>query len=334
MTIEKPGRALKRGPSLTGTVMIDTYRGSPRVRKWPRKRGTTVSAKTKEQMEWFRQANLLAKYAAPVEQKTALKATENSPLLPRDIQLMAMAGRIFMIELDDGRTIYPMAARRDVSASLDVLGQQPGDILFRGPEFWSPVPQAQAGYVLTSGGPGQAPAWAPPGGSTGLPAMRGFFWDNPTFSTATVATKGRLWVPWQATTIQGLSALIGGGEAGAIFKFQVAEVNQTSGQIEIIQVLAESDTFTLPNDVTNIMTQRFTNPVQLLENVPYYLAVTRTDAGTSGECRAAFTNDGNETITIGGEQPPGTYSFAAIDLAPGQISNIPGTAIYTVWPYA
>lgn len=115
----------------------DVSNGAERVRAWPRSRG---KAKTKEQadsQEKFRQIQKAMPYVAPNFYQTMVDGTRNSPLLPRDVFTMIMNARMYAFILPDGRTLWPVAGRTDVSESLDVLGNaQQGDTLVRGPDFW------------------------------------------------------------------------------------------------------------------------------------------------------------------------------------------------------
>jgi hypothetical protein len=61
-----------------------------------------------------------------------------------------------------------MAARQDISDSLDVLAQTPGTMLWRGSEFWQAIePSDTPGYVLTSAGLVAPPSWEAPSGGGG-----------------------------------------------------------------------------------------------------------------------------------------------------------------------
>lgn len=159
----------RRGPSLTGRLMVDTTRGVLRVRRWPKKRGTPKSEAQRFWIDWFRQANFLAKYADPAQLTRAITLTENSGLYPRDIILKAMRGRYAWWIDDAGWKWFPMAAIQNVSDTLDVLGQTVGDILYRAADRWRGLTAGAAGEVLTAQGPGQPPAWLPTGGGGGVP---------------------------------------------------------------------------------------------------------------------------------------------------------------------
>lgn len=138
-----------RGPSLRGVIMIDATRGTPRVRKWPKKRRIKKGSKQYEQMEWWFQANRMHKYITAREQIVIMEATKGTPLLPRDLFVMLAASRVYGIASPGNRTAYPTVARKDVSESLDLLGITPGYILVRGVDEWSAVPIPSSG----------APAW-------------------------------------------------------------------------------------------------------------------------------------------------------------------------------
>lgn len=152
--------------SSRGAVVVSDWRGAIRVSKWPRKRGKPTHPAVLWWNEWFRQANILAKYAPAEFQSTARRATSQSALMPRDVMIMAMRGRLFTFEIEGLGTVYSVAGRQDVSTALDLIGKQPGSLLYRSPEMWVPVPIGSAGQVLTVGA-NLAPEWQPPSGGGG-----------------------------------------------------------------------------------------------------------------------------------------------------------------------
>lgn len=162
------GRSTKaepKPPSFRGAIVVDQTRGSLRIRAWPRKRGKPRHPEVIRTTGWFswqiRAWNVLP---ARVRMDAAAMANR-TPWLPRDLWLAAQAGRLWAIDLEDGTTIWPMAAIHTLSESLDILTQAPGSLIVRGPTLWQPIPAGPAGYVLTSAGPGQVPIWAPTGAS-------------------------------------------------------------------------------------------------------------------------------------------------------------------------
>ncbi len=140
-------------------MMIDTVRGVLRVRKWPRKYGKPRSALQAYWVDWFKQANLLAKYADAMSQRRAIEMTKGSGLYPRDVLLKAMRGRLYWWIDDTGWKWFPMAGISDISGALEVLGQTIGDVLVRATDRWRPALEGAAGKVLTHQGPAAAPKW-------------------------------------------------------------------------------------------------------------------------------------------------------------------------------
>lgn len=136
------GKLVTRRPSLKGVLMQDVSQGAERVRAWPKKRGKGVDAAQKERMEWFRQAQWAAKYCDPRMIQTFAEATKGTPLLPRDLMTMMLAGRWLEFTMPDGRVITSVQSKQDVSRSLDVLGSGVGYTLVRGEEYWEfqPIP--------------------------------------------------------------------------------------------------------------------------------------------------------------------------------------------------
>jgi len=149
----------QRMASYRGRLMIDTVRGVLRVRKWPKKRGTPRSALQRFWIDWFTQANLLAKYADPMSQVRAIEMTKGTGLYPRDVLLSAMRGRLYWWADETGWKWFPMAATQDVSNSLDTLSQVIGSVLVRAVDRWRSVVGGVAGQVLTYQGDAAPPTW-------------------------------------------------------------------------------------------------------------------------------------------------------------------------------
>jgi len=147
--------------------MIDAVRGVLRVRKWPKKRGTPTSARQRLWIEWFRQANELAKYADPMSQVRAIEMTKASGMYPRDVLLKAMRGRLYFWADTAGWKWFSVAARQDISDTLDVLAQTVGNILVRAKDRWKPPAAGVLDDVLTLKGADLVPEWSPAAGGGG-----------------------------------------------------------------------------------------------------------------------------------------------------------------------
>lgn len=172
--------------------MIDTVRGVLRVRKWPRKRGTPKSALQRHWIDWFKQANLLAKYVDPVQQARAIEMTKGSGLYPRDVILSAMRGRLYWWADETGWKWFPMAAILDISKTFDILGQTVGDMFYRATDRWRAIPAGAVDEVLTAQGPGVAPAWLPAAGG-GTPFGGCLLWSSATQNVNNKSWKALDW---------------------------------------------------------------------------------------------------------------------------------------------
>lgn len=157
--LQRGGRAGKRGPSFKKSLTLSERDGRLIGSKWPRKMPGPLSERHQFEMERFRQAQLVAKYAPAREQIIAIEVTAGTPLLPRDIITMAIYGRLFAIDIEGIGTVYPEAWRLDIQAALDVFGSPIGALLTRHPGTWSIIPPGPAGSALTSQGPGQNLIW-------------------------------------------------------------------------------------------------------------------------------------------------------------------------------
>jgi len=159
-----PGKMRKptgatRPPSLRGAIIIDETRGAPRVRAWPRPRGSDRHPTNVFWTNWLRWATYLYRYY-PAQLKADLEQqTAGTPWMPRDVAISAMRARAWNFTGPDGRTYYPMAARDDISNSLDIIAQLPGQMLFRSSGLWVPIPGGNPGQQLTYVSEDDPPAW-------------------------------------------------------------------------------------------------------------------------------------------------------------------------------
>lgn len=160
-TDDNYGKVRPRKPSFRGQAYAYVSGGEVRVAAWPAKRKRGHRSQLTEEQEWFRQAQWASKYWPAQMQAQCAEAVKGTPLMPRDIMTMIMAGRAFCWVSEDGWKVYSVAARNDVSESLDVISQYPGSMLFRNSELWVPITGGTPGYKLTYKGENVPPAWEP-----------------------------------------------------------------------------------------------------------------------------------------------------------------------------
>lgn len=84
-------------------------------------------------------AQRMTKYMAPRMYQEMMKQVEGSPLLPRDVMTMMLYNRLYAFVLPSGRILWPMPAYYDVSETLDVITNTPGETIVRGVDGWEPV---------------------------------------------------------------------------------------------------------------------------------------------------------------------------------------------------
>jgi hypothetical protein len=89
-------------PALRKGVVIDTVRGSVRVRKWPKARGKPRSRQTQLQNEWFADIMRKLKYLPSDAVEFAIQASKGTGLYPRDVLMMQLTKSNVDIEQEDG----------------------------------------------------------------------------------------------------------------------------------------------------------------------------------------------------------------------------------------
>jgi len=177
----------RRLPSMKDGLVFDVTRGTLRVRRWPRKRPGTMPAEQAFWVDWFKQANRLTKYVDGASTIRAMQITKNTGMYPRDILLKAMRGRYVTWKDQFGWIWSSMAARGDISQSLDILAQTVGNVLVRGATYWLAAANEGLGNVLTSMGPGNPAQWvAPVTGQTQIEAPGSPIFPDNTKSTYTI----------------------------------------------------------------------------------------------------------------------------------------------------
>lgn len=221
-------------------LMVDTVRGSLRVRNWPRPRPTRSDIQ-RDREKKFGDVQRLWRVTAPELQKVFTESAKGSPFLPRDLYTAAMYGRLFQLQFEGtGRVMSSMAQRKDVSESLDTLGSVSGMALVRGAELWEAADPAPDGYVLASNGPGAAPSFRNVAAATGQriysPAGLG------ELNTFARATRGNVIFVEEEITIYSLRPMIDAAAAGVNYVGYVVFI----GVSWLVTAVAKSTIYTTP----------------------------------------------------------------------------------------
>lgn len=259
-------------PAQKGYYYVRQWRGQLVLCKWPRKRGRGVDPATKARNDDFKQANWLCRYLDARQIMTARNAAQGTPLMPRDLLVSAMYGRLYAFAREGGGTAFSRAMVSDVSHNLDIIGQTPGDLLARGTDGWEPVHGGDAGKVLTSQGPNQPPAWTAGGGGGGSRAMSVL--PGGSASASAYATKGIFFDPLLPITAFGLIADFDQYAAGTYF----ATLASLSGN-NIGTILAQSSPQTGQSGAGVRRWFPFPSSVYCTPGTEYALMLTRSDQG-------------------------------------------------------
>jgi hypothetical protein len=267
-----PGKGKR--PALGGKIIYQTDRGQLKAQSWPRKRGKPKSPITRAQNEWFRQANLLAKYAPSDDQWMSIAVAKGSPWYPRDLLMSAMKGRLFEVLIIDGQEYRAVATRDDVSSDLDFLaGTVEGTIIVRGPDLWQALIPATAGRVLTANGAASMPSWQPGAGAGSFQRVAQI--PNTTFSSSAFACKGYPFRALEGFTISRvgtrLDATIGHTYKGHVFEIDASNV--------ITALIAETADVPASGTVAGPYIGDLTSPAAMVAGTRYVIAWSRTDGG-------------------------------------------------------
>ncbi|MEE8539999.1 MAG: hypothetical protein V3S54_09285 [Woeseiaceae bacterium] len=263
-----PGKSL----ALKSSLMIYVNRGALIAAWWPKKRGRPKSLITQEQNEWFRQANLLAKYADGQAQWMAIEVSKGSPWYPRDLHVSAMKGRLFETINIDGQEYRAVAVRDDVSSDLDFLaGTEVGTIIVRGSDLWQQLIPGPTGRVLTSFGPDALPQYLTPGGSDAKTLATAI--PKTTFSSFAAATKGDLFKAQSTFQVHEMgtriNATVNHVYRGSIFRLDAAW--------KILEIVAETADIVSSGTFIQSYSAPLITPVVLTSATIYGIAWSRRD---------------------------------------------------------
>lgn len=224
-------------PSYTGNITTYVRNGRLIYAKYRKKSGKPKSQITRDQNEWFRQANLLAKYAPSDDQWMVIEVAKGGPWYPRDLLMSAMRGRLFEVLIIDGQEYRAVAVVEDVSSDLDfVAGTVEGTLLVRGASLWQALVPTTAGHVLTSNGADTLPSYQAGGGGGGASLATQF--PLTSYSGSAYAWKGFNFIADRTFNITNLSAIIN-ATSGHKYRGSVIEYNAGLTIDAIVQTTAE-----------------------------------------------------------------------------------------------
>lgn len=184
-------------------VIVQTEHGTY-ARSWPRQATQGENAKKLASCNLFIERTVAMKKEDARAQMAAREMSQNTALLPRDVQMMVMANTAYQAFLLDGKIYMPMNTVYDVSDSLNIIGQVNGDLMIRRAGLWSVVPLGDPGEVLTCTGDDRLIDWAPGGGAGGAPYQA--FAEVGNVSGSAFATKGNVFECTEDVPISGIMA--------------------------------------------------------------------------------------------------------------------------------
>lgn len=225
-----------RAPSMRRAVTFSPGPSGMVARAWPINGKRKLSPKQQEAVEAFREAALIAKYAPAADQMRSRELAHGSQFLPRDLQYMAIFGRLCTLYFSNGERRYQMASRYDLTELLDILGFKPGSFLYRGPDFWEVIEPGNAGEVLTTQGDLLPPVWAP-GGAGGGGAFSGFCGSvGGGVGSLDNATWGQIIEPQQSIEVSGMGLCFTGTARSYDYTLRIARVDSQASGRELLDV--------------------------------------------------------------------------------------------------
>lgn len=261
-----------KNPTFQKGVTLQVKSGQLIAQKWPKKRGKPKSPVTREQNEWFRQANMLAKYAPGSDQWMAIEVAKGGPMYPRDLMMSAMAGRLYGKIIIDGEEYLPMAVREDVSSDLDFLaGKLVGTVIVRGPNLWQALIPSPAGLVMTSNGVGNVPSWQAVASGSGTFMVTNVPGNTPQASA--FASKGNTFTVVQEVTVHSIGIRLTAVNAHT-YRGSVYEID---GAGNIGAILAQTDPVTGLTAGKQGIQRSLTTLASLFPGIRYVISWSRTD---------------------------------------------------------
>lgn len=293
-------RLVARLPALRGRLVFrDNGRGTLVAQAWPKKRKRPLHPTTVEQSSRFGAVVKLTKYIAPDEYVASLSVTAHTGLYPRDLLVKAIYGKLVALHQNQGRIYVPMATLLQISALLDLITNQEGQGLVRGPEYWEP------GEFGGGGANWDYPIWDA-------------FVDTGT-STSSYAFKGS-----KFTVLEDIDVLAAKGSFtainGATYRMVICELN---GSNQITAVQASDD---IVADDNARWPRTFPLTATMEAGNTYAVMMGRTDGSGSYALPCSFLS------TIGWHLPAANHSRAQLAQANPAVGQTVHVADYYAHP--
>lgn len=324
-----------RAPALRGALTIQPTRAGLVAKAWPKKRGKRLPPKQAEAMERFKEAAIICKYAPSADQLQSRKLARGSQFLPRDLQYMAIYGRLATLFFTNGERRYQMASKVDITELLDVLGFAPGTILFRGKDYWEALEPGFEGAALTI--QDGLPAWGESGGGGGagfappITVLAGSLGET----QASYSTKGSVLIPRENFHTKRVQCHFQSFASLPDYQATIARLDGTGPTAQVVEIVATSDPTVINADADMVQNFDWDDPVELIAGQPYLIALTWLTSSDNSNLRTKFPIDARNGVWYGApaDATLGGYHYRTraltIGATPDQYDE---DAIYLNWP--
>lgn len=137
-----------------GRVLVLEGKYGTHAQSWPRKRGPSRTPGDRWWRTTWGWAAQMAARPHALDLEFAARWTENTQFVPRDLLQLAALGQLFSIVLPDGTEFWSvLKVAGNPQATLDLITNEPGAMLFRSTVGWVRVPPGNPGQVLEYQGP-------------------------------------------------------------------------------------------------------------------------------------------------------------------------------------
>lgn len=280
----------KRLPATQGRLLFYERAGRIIVGKWPRKRPENLTdPRVRPQIDRFTEAMRVIRVMPGVDHYLAHFLTKGSPWYPSDYLIKLLHGTLFGTLIVDGKRIFPMAARDDLSAWLDALGPYDGGLLIRQNGVWTTLQPGADGRVLTM--QNGLPTWMPAagGGSTFIFPAVSYTDSFPNFDNTAHNFKG---VHFQATRplrLHAITALVQPGTnteiAAAVIEITAIDANTwTAGNL-----IATTTAIQAPTAGRYQATWDLPTPIDWPQDASWGILIYRPGAAPSSSTNMFFT---------------------------------------------